>query len=83
MTSWTEEDRGAFFKWVSSSLGQKFIRYLQEQRPKLPDTGDITQMAMAGATSRGFDLALTEIEQMARVNVGPLAPLKRVEVEQD
>jgi hypothetical protein len=64
MITWTNHDRTAFNEWANTDLGQKFIAYLKENRPKLELKLDINAMAMMGAISTGYEQAMTQIDQM-------------------
>lgn len=83
--NWTTDDRVALNDWLFTGLGLKFLRYLSEQRPEMPDLSisDITKIALAGAVAKGYEHALAEIDQMRQVPTVPMPSVQYVEVEKD
>jgi hypothetical protein len=67
---WTNDDRVALNEWLVKSIGQKFLHYLEQQRPDFPEEADdLTKMAMAGAIAKGFQLAINEIDRMRKLDL--------------
>lgn len=82
MINFTNDDRTALNAFLNSELGQKFIRALEQGRPKIKGD-EINALAIAGATSQGYELALEEIDSMRQVK-GPAIPaVKYVETHTD
>lgn len=81
--NWTNDDRAAFGEFLVSSLGRKFIGYLEQDRPELAETTDLTAMAMNGVKAQSYDNFLKKIEGMARLPTAPLPKVQFVEVEKD
>jgi hypothetical protein len=73
---WTNDDRVALNEWLVKSIGQKFLHYLEQQRPDFPEEADdLTKMAMAGAIAKGFQLAVNTIDRMRKLEI-PAAPAR-------
>ena len=68
MISWTNHDRTAFNDWANTDLGQKFIRCLEESRPKFEVAMDINQMAIQGAIYKGYEQAIEQIDKMRHIS---------------
>jgi hypothetical protein len=76
MLNWSNFDRAALNEFLNSDLGQKFIRYLEQSRPKFNDAlalDNINVLAISGAIAKGYEQALSEIERM-RVIAKPGIP---------
>jgi len=82
-THWTNDDRAAFREWLQENLGQKFLRYLQEQLPETPEGFDQMQMASYGFEVRGYQKLLTKIEEMSRLPSPVVAPAQFVDTLRD
>jgi hypothetical protein len=67
MTHWTNHDRAAFNEWCNTDLGQKFLAFLRDSRPKLDSELDINKMAMMGAVYTGYEKAIEQIDQMRSI----------------
>ena len=81
--NWTNDDRAAFGEFLASSLGRKFIQYLEQERPEFPETNDLTAMALSGAVAKGYDTLIKKVEGMARMPAPALPTVPFVEVEKD
>lgn len=81
--NWTNDDRAALGEFLVSSLGRKFVSYLEQERPEYPETTDLTAMALSGAIAKGYDQLLKKIEGMSRIPNSPLPQVQFVEVEKD
>lgn len=81
--NWTNDDRVAFSEFLASSLGRKFVAYLEQERPEFPNTTDLTAMALSGAMAKEHDALLKTIDGLARVPVSPVPKVEFVEVETD
>ena len=81
--NWTNDDRSAFGEFLASSLGRKFIQYLEQERPEFPEATDLTAMALSGAVAKGYDALIKKIDGMARMPVAPMPKVEFVEVEKD
>lgn len=81
--NWTNDDRAAFGEFLASSLGRKFIAFLEQDRPELAETTDLTVMAMNGIKAQSYDNFLKKIEGMSRLPTPALPQVQFVEVEKD
>jgi hypothetical protein len=81
--NWTNDDRGAFGEFLASSLGRKFIQFLEQERPEFPETTDLTAMALSGAVAKGYDALIKKIDGMARLPTPAAPKIEFVEVEKD
>jgi hypothetical protein len=82
--SWTNDDRSAIGQWATTSLGDKFFRWLREERPEIPDTLDTTALAIAAAEIRAYDKLLKKIEEITKSPARPAVQERQfVEVETD
>jgi hypothetical protein len=83
MTHWTMDDRSALGQWLKGDLGRKFLQRLAEGRPDIPDSTDLTGLAIAGAVMRGYDLSMKEIENLGRPPITGLASVEHVDTVTD
>lgn len=72
MINFTNDDRTALNAFLNGDLGQKFVRGLEQARPKIKGD-EINALAIAGAVAQGYELALQEIDAMRQVK-GPGIP---------
>jgi hypothetical protein len=82
-TNWTNDDRAAFREWLQESLGQKFLRYLKEELPAMPEGFDQMEMASYGFEVRGYQKLINKIDEMSRLPGAPLPPGQFVETLTD
>jgi hypothetical protein len=81
---WTNDDRVALNEFLVKSIGQKFLHYLEQQRPDFPEEADdLTRMAMAGAVGKGFQLALNQIDRMRKLDIPPAPTRETVDTMTD
>lgn len=77
--TWTNHDRVAFGEFLMTDLGQKFLRWLEQEKPPMPETTDLTSFALYGAITKGYGMLLEKIVTAAKIDVPPLPPIKFID----
>lgn len=83
MISWTNHDRAAFNEWCNTDLGQKFLAYFRENRPKFETGLDINAMAMMGAIYTGYERAIEQLDQMRLIRSAKGVEIQYVDTHKD
>lgn len=83
MITWTIHDKTALNDFLNTDLGQKFLRYLEQSRPRFEAAMDINHMAMAGAIFKGYEQALEQIDKMRVVTVSRTDKSQYLETHKD
>jgi hypothetical protein len=81
--TWTNHDRVALNEFLTTDLGQKFIAYLEQEKPPFPEEKDLTAFALAGAIGKGYAILLDKIQTARKIPTAPLPALKYIYVSDD
>jgi hypothetical protein len=82
MINFSNDDRTALNAFLNTDLGQKFIRVLEQSRPKVKGE-DFNQLGISGATVLGYELALDAIDGMRRIQGSGLLDPKYIQTHED
>jgi hypothetical protein len=80
--NFSNDDRTSLNAFLNTDLGQKFIRALEQGRPRVQGT-EINALAIAGATTQGYEMALEQIDSMRQVKGPGIPSVKYVETHTD
>ena len=80
---WTNHDRVALNEFLMTDLGQKFIAYLEQEKPPFPDDKDLTAFALAGAIGKGYAVLLDKIQTARKIPTSPIPPVKYIDTSDD
>jgi hypothetical protein len=84
MVNWSNHDRVALNEFLNGDLGQKFVRFLEQSRPRFTDDqNDINAMALMGAMMKGYDRALQTLDDMRVVRSPTMPQTNYVETHKD
>jgi hypothetical protein len=78
----SNDDSVALNAWLNTDLGQKFLRALENRRPRITGT-ELNELAVAGAKTLGFDLALEEIDSLRRTAGKNVTDVKFIDTHTD
>jgi hypothetical protein len=81
--TWTNHDRVALNEFLVTDLGQKFIAYLEQEKPPFPDEKDLTAFALAGAIGKGYAILLDKIQNARRIPTPTLPPVHFIDTSDD